>query len=63
MAIEKATGGGTRTMKASEFKAKCLALMDEIAESGEEIVITSQRRGDRHHQARQARGEAGALRG
>ena len=40
MAIEKATGGGTRTMKASEFKAKCLALMDEIAESGEEIVIT-----------------------
>ena len=27
-------------MKASEFKAKCLALMDEIAESGEEIVIT-----------------------
>ena len=27
-------------MKASEFKAKCLALMDEIAESGEEIIIT-----------------------
>ena len=32
--------GKSRTMKASEFKAKCLALMDEIAESGEEIVIT-----------------------
>ena len=31
---------GTRTMKASEFKARCLALMDEIAESGEEIIIT-----------------------
>ena len=31
---------GTRTMKASEFKAKCLKLMDEVAESGEEIVIT-----------------------
>ncbi len=31
---------GTRTMKASEFKAKCLALMDEIAETGEEIIIT-----------------------
>ena len=31
---------GTRTMKASEFKAKCLRLMDEVAESGEEIVIT-----------------------
>ena len=32
--------GGARTMKASEFKAKCLKLMDEVAESGEEIVIT-----------------------
>ena len=31
---------GTRTMKASEFKAKCLKLMDEVAETGEEIVIT-----------------------
>lgn len=29
-----------RTMKASEFKAKCLELMDEVAESGDEIVIT-----------------------
>ena len=29
-----------RTMKASEFKAKCLKLMDEVADSGEEIVIT-----------------------
>ena len=27
-------------MKASEFKAKCLQLMDEVAENGEEIVIT-----------------------
>ena len=38
------TDGGiptsTRTIKASEFKAKCLKLMDEVAESGEEIVIT-----------------------
>ena len=33
-------GGGTRTIKASEFKAKCLQLMDEVAESGEEIIIT-----------------------
>lgn len=30
----------TRTIKASEFKAKCLALMDEIATEGGEIVIT-----------------------
>ena len=29
-----------RTISASEFKAKCLALMDEVAETGEEIVIT-----------------------
>ncbi len=29
-----------RMVKASEFKAKCLKLMDEVAESGEEIVIT-----------------------
>ena len=31
---------GVQTIKASEFKARCLKLMDEIAESGEEIVIT-----------------------
>ena len=31
---------GARTMKASEFKAKCLKLMDEVAESGDEIIIT-----------------------
>ncbi len=32
--------GSIRTVKASEFKAKCLKLMDEVAESGETIVIT-----------------------
>lgn len=32
--------GRSRTMKASEFKAKCLRLMDEVATSGDEIVIT-----------------------
>lgn len=30
----------TRTMKASEFKAKCLAVMDEVAKTGEFVVIT-----------------------
>ena len=40
MAIEHTTGGGARTMKASEFKAKCLKLMNEVAESGAEYVIT-----------------------
>ena len=33
-------GAGIRTIKASEFKARCLKLMDEVAQSGEEIVIT-----------------------
>ena len=31
---------GPRTIKASEFKAKCLKLMDEVAETGDEIIIT-----------------------
>ena len=31
---------GPRTIKASEFKATCLRLMDEVAENGGEIVIT-----------------------
>jgi prevent-host-death family protein len=29
-----------KAIKASEFKAKCLSLMDEVARTGEEIVIT-----------------------
>ena len=29
-----------REIKASEFKAKCLALMDEVNESGEAILVT-----------------------
>ena len=29
-----------RSITASEFRAKCLALMDEVAETGGEIVIT-----------------------
>ena len=34
------TTGAPKVIKASEFKAKCLRLMDEVAESGQEIVIT-----------------------
>jgi prevent-host-death family protein len=30
----------TRQIKASEFKAKCLALMDEVAHTGNSVVIT-----------------------
>lgn len=29
-----------RTIPAGEFKAKCLALLDEVAETGEEIIVT-----------------------
>lgn len=28
------------TVKASEFKAKCLALMDQVARTGEPILVT-----------------------
>lgn len=35
---------GNRTIKASEFKARCLELMDEVAQSREEIVITKRGR-------------------
>ncbi len=40
MVTDSGLPGSVRTIKASEFKAKCLKLMDEVAESGEEIVIT-----------------------
>jgi len=30
----------SQTIKASEFKAKCLALMDEVALTGESVVVT-----------------------
>lgn len=33
-------GKDMQTVKASEFKAKCLHLMDEVNQTGEEIVIT-----------------------
>ena len=29
-----------RSIQASEFKAKCLALMDEVARTGEHLLIT-----------------------
>ena len=40
MSTESETTANARTIKASEFKARCLKLMDEVAETGEEIVIT-----------------------
>lgn len=29
-----------KTVMASEFKSKCLKIMDEVAASGEEVVVT-----------------------
>lgn len=29
-----------RTIPASQFKARCLAMLDEVAATGEEIVVT-----------------------
>ena len=40
MSTESKITANARTIKASEFKANCLKLMDEVADSGEEIVIT-----------------------
>lgn len=40
MPADENGGDQPRTITASEFRAKCLALMDEVAETGEEIVIT-----------------------
>jgi prevent-host-death family protein len=30
----------TKTVKAAEFKAKCLQLMDEVARTGEPVTVT-----------------------
>lgn len=34
----------TRNIKASEFKAKCLALLDEVEQTGDRLVITKKGR-------------------
>jgi prevent-host-death family protein len=34
----------SRTVTASTFKAQCLAMLDEVASTGEEIVITKRGR-------------------
>lgn len=32
--------GSVKTIGAGEFKAKCLAIIDEVGETGQEVVIT-----------------------
>lgn len=38
------TGQMAITVAASEFKAKCLGLLDQVADSGETIVVTKRGR-------------------
>lgn len=33
-----------RSVPAGEFKAKCLALLDEVAETGREVIVTKRGR-------------------
>ena len=40
MAGARGKPNGPRTIKASELKATCLKLIDEVADNSEEIVIT-----------------------
>ncbi len=40
MSTDGQTVTGEWTMSATEFRAKCLGLIDEVAETGREIVIT-----------------------
>ena len=44
MSTHGSEAAAPRTIKASEFKAKCLSLMDEVADTGDEIVITKRGR-------------------
>jgi prevent-host-death family protein len=40
MTIVMPPGAKMRIIKASEFKAKCLRIMDEVAATGEPVLIT-----------------------
>ena len=40
MSAENQPSSTNRIIESSDFKSKCLELMDEVAETGEEIVIT-----------------------
>ena len=44
MSTDSRSATGAWTMTATEFRAKCLGLMDEVAETGREIVITKRGR-------------------
>ena len=39
-AVSVTPGNGMRQMAAGEFKAKCLGLIDDVSETGHEVIIT-----------------------
>jgi prevent-host-death family protein len=43
-----------RTIPASEFKAKCLAILDQVSATGEEIIVTKHGRPVAHVSAARA---------
>lgn len=38
--MDNKTASATTEIAAGEFKAQCLALLDEVAETGKEIIVT-----------------------
>lgn len=42
--IDPTTAPAARTVPAGEFKTTCLRLMDEVQETGREIIVTKHRR-------------------
>jgi prevent-host-death family protein len=39
-ALGMTPGNGMKQMAAAEFKAKCLGLIDDVSETGHEVIIT-----------------------
>lgn len=42
--MEEVLLDNARTMPANEFKTHCLRVMDEVAETGREVIVTKHRR-------------------
>jgi len=42
--MEKVAAETARTMPANEFKTHCLRVMDEVAETGQEVIVTKHRK-------------------
>ena len=44
MTVRTSVGSRVRTISAARFKAQCLALMDQVDRTGEEIIVTKRNR-------------------